>query len=160
MNNSLYDFPAEGFINGIVLLVSYITSILLKQFTIDIVLPSITLFLISSLPNYIILAFLKTDKKASIRKFSLIVLLILTLLSAVTYGFSITDNTTIKDIVEKNYAVLYIFCFIVVSIPFIDALITQFDVIEKTSIANSQIESNRAYYVMINGINNKYKENK
>lgn len=151
MDNYFFDNPLKAIIKGGFLLVTYVCSIVFKQFSIAVVLPTVLIYFLSNISDYIELAFIRKDKIRKIRYWSLGIFIYMLLVAILTFGALTTDNTNIQNFVNNYYVLIYLLCFVVLAIPFYDGIKCQCDDIRKTSVkANKHFNSNVAYNVMNN----------
>lgn len=156
MDTYFFDNPKKAILKAMFLLVTYFGSIVFKQFAIPIVLPTVLIYFLSNISDYIELAFMRVDKVKKIRIASLWIFLAMALIAVLTFCIYTTDNTKIQAFADKIYYVFYILCISVWAIPLIDGIRGQFDEIRNSSeIVSKQMTSDRAFQVMNQSVSNK-----
>ena len=137
---------------GSFLLITYIGSILFKQFSIDVVLPTVLIYFLSNMSDYAELAFMKDDKVRRLRCWAFVIFLMMLFSAIITYCIYTTDNVLIINCVQKCYGIFYLLCIAVWFIPMYDGVRGQFDKIRNSAtVTEQQIQSQRAYSVMAEG---------
>lgn len=148
MDTYFFDNPPKAIMKGSFLLVTYIGSIVFKQFSVAVVLPTVLIYFLSNMSDYAELAFMKEDKVKKIRYWSLGIFVGMLFIAVITFCLYTTDNERVKTIVESCYGIFYILCFFVWAIPMYDGVRGQYDKIRASSdIVEKQIHSERAYCV-------------
>ena len=149
MDSYFFDPPRIALTKGSFLLVTYIGSILFKQFSIEIVLPTILIYFLSNASDYAELAFVDSYKTKKIRLWSFGIFLYMLLCSIITFCLMDTDNTKVLDFVNTAYWLFYIMASVVWVIPMADGIRGGFDSIRNSANAyEQQAHSERAYRVM------------
>ncbi len=149
MDTYFFDNPKKTILKAMFLLVTYLGSILFKQFEFQIVLPTVLIYFLGNISDYIELTFMRVDKVKKIRIASLWIFLSMALVAVLTFCIYTTDNTNIQAIANQLYYVFYILCIFVWAIPLIDGIRGQFDDIRKSSeVVSKQMASDRAFQVM------------
>ena len=155
MDTYFFDNPPKAIMKGTFLLITYIGSILFKQFTVDVVLPTVLLYFLSNMSDYAELAFMKEDKVKKIRYWSLGIFVAMLLMAVLVFCVHTTGNTYVLTIVNRWYVVFYALCSVVWFIPFFDGIRGQCDKIRSSSVVTEQFfHSERAYNVMSEGTMN------
>ncbi len=148
MDTYFFDKPGKAIMKACFLLVTYIGSILFKNFTVTLVLPTVLIYFLSNATDYAELAFFKSDKVKKIKYWSLAIFLIMIFVAILTFCMLTTDNSQIINYVEKYYGVFYFICIMVWAIPLIDGIRGQCDEIRKSSEdISEQMQSSRAFDV-------------
>lgn len=150
MENYFYDNPMKAIIKAGLLLFTYISSILFKTFTIEIVLPTVFLFFLTNIYDYGELAFAQNSKSKRIRNSSLIIFVFFLFSIVVTFCIYTTDNQNVISVVDKYYIAFYIMSAIVWLIPLFDGIRGRLDLNCKDAenIVKSY-QSDIAYGVMV-----------
>lgn len=152
MDTYFFDNPPKAIMKASFLLVTYIGSILFKQFQINIILPTVLVYFLGNMADYAELAFMRKDKVKKIRDWALWIFLAMVFIAIITFCIFTTDNTSVHDFVNRFYYLFYILCIGVWGIPLVDGVRGQFDEIRKSSkIVEQQIQSGRAFQVMHEG---------
>lgn len=155
MDTYFFDSPAKALVKWCFLLITYFSSIILKQFSLAVVLPTVFIYLLSNLVDYIELAFMKQNKTRLIKNISFFIVLVLT--ATAIFVFSVYSNSNIKvnSFLEKNYFLVYIFCAVIWLIPLIDGIRGYLDQNKKASDKTAQdLQSAIAYDNMVQSIIN------
>ncbi len=153
MDTCLYDSPLKAFMKWIFLLITYFGSICFKSFSISLVLPTVFIYFASNIYDYADLAFVRKDKTATIKNYSLGIFVYLVLCAVLSFTVCHTENTSIQDFVNRYYFIIYICCAIVWVVPFIDGIKSQTDKNRREAIAvEEKMKSSYAYSIMENAI--------
>lgn len=149
MDTYFFDNPAKAIMKGSFLLVTYMGSILFKQFSIEVILPTILIYFLSNMSDYAELAFMKEDKIGKIRYWSLVIFLVMLFAAIITFVLFTTDNPKLQNIVNHYYGIFYILCFLVWFIPMFDGIRGQCDKIRISSVViEKQFPSDSSYTIM------------
>lgn len=150
MDSYFFDPPRIAITKGTFLLITYISSIILKQFSIEIILPTLFIYFLSSAPDYAELAFVPSYKTKKIRQWSFVLFLYMLFCSIGIFCLMDTDNTEVLDFVNAAYWLFYILSSVVWLIPLADGIRGGFDSISNSANAHEeQAHSERAYHVMV-----------
>ncbi len=155
MDTYFFDNPKKAIIKGSFLLTTYMGSILFKQFSVTVVLPTVFIYFLSNMSDYIELAFMKEDKVKTIRYWALGIFMVMLFTVIITFCLYTTDNPVIQAKVNSYYGIFYILCIGVWFIPIFDGVRGQCDKIRTSSVViEQQLHSDRAYTVMHEGTTN------
>ena len=100
MDTYFFDNPPKAIMKGSFLLITYIGSILFKQFTVDVILPTVLLYFLSNMSDYAELAFMKEDKVKKIRYWSLGIFVAMLFASILVFCVYTTGNTYVLTVVN------------------------------------------------------------
>lgn len=155
MDTFFYDNPMKAIIKAGLLLFTY-CGMIFKDFSIEIVLPTVFLFFLTNIYDYGELAFVPSSKSKKIRDWSLVIFIFFLVSIVVTYCFFTTDNESIKNFANKYYIIFYLIAAVVWLIPFCDGIRGRLDLNckEAQNVVKSY-QSNNAYNVMVKSINKK-----
>ena len=156
MDTYFFDSPAKALVKWSFLLITYFSSIVLKQFSLTVILPTVFIYLLSNLVEYIELAFMKTNKSRAIKISSFVISLILAASSIFVFSVYSNTNVNVNDFLTKNYMIIYIFCAIIWFIPLLDGIRGYLDQNKKTAEETAEdLQSSLAYDTMAQSIINK-----
>lgn len=149
MDTYFFDTPSKAIIKFVFLLITYLGSIVMKEFTISVVLPTVAIYFVSNSFDYCDIAFYRTDKVRRLRKAALIIFVVMLIIAVGAFCLIYATNDKIVKFVEGNYGMLYLVCSVIWAIPLVDGVRGQFDKIRKSSDGISDyMASDTAYNVM------------
>lgn len=156
MDTYFFDSSAKALVKWCFLLITYFSSILLKQFSLSVILPTVFIYLLSNLTDYVELAFMKQSKSRAIKISSFVFVIILAAASVFVFSAYSTTNATVDAFLSKHYWIIYVFCACIWLIPLIDGVRSFLDKNQKTAAKTSnELQSSVAYDAMAQSIINK-----
>lgn len=156
MDTYFFDSSAKALVKWCFLLITYFSSILLKQFSSSVILPTVFIYLLSNLTDYVELAFMKQSKSRAIKIMSFFFSIILAAASVFIFSAYSTTNATVDTFLSKHYWIIYVFCAIVWLIPLIDGVRSFFDKNQKNAVETSnELQSSVSFDAMTQSIINK-----
>lgn len=149
MDTYFFDNPPKAIIKFVFLLITYFGSIVMKEFTISIVLPTVAIYFVSNSFDYCDIAFYRTDKVLRLRIVALMIFVLMLIIAVGAFCLINATNKEIVEFVENNYRIIYLICSVIWAIPLVDGLRGQFDKIKKSADRISDyMTSDTAYQVM------------
>lgn len=156
MDTYFFDSPPKALVKWVFLLFTYFSSIVLKQFSLTVILPTVFIYLLSNLVDYIELAFMKKNKSRIIKISSFVISLILVMSSIFVFSVYSNANVKVNDFLTKNYMIIYIFCAVIWFIPLCDGVRGYLDQNRKVGEKTAEdLQSSLAYDTMAQSIINK-----
>ena len=156
MDTYFFDSSAKAITKWAFLLLTYLGSILFKQFSLSVILPTVFIYFLSNLFDYIDLAFFKKSKAKSIRIISFFIVILLTFETVMIFSIQIGNNDTVNTFLNEHYFIIYIASALIWLVPLIDGIRSFFDVNIKNSAEAAKIlSSSTAYDNMTQSILNK-----
>lgn len=149
MDTYFFENPAKAIIKFVFIFITYLGSIVMKEFSISIVLPTIAIYFISNSFDYFDIAFYRADKVRRLRNAALVIFFLMLIIAVGAFCVITATNNKIVQFVKSNYCIWYLICSVIWIIPLVDGFRGQFDKIRKSSDRISDyMTSDKAYQVM------------
>ena len=153
MDVYLYDSPPRAFIKWGSLFITYLASIIFKEFTIEVVMPTVFLYLLSCITDYADVAFVRTDKSRGIKNYALGIFIGIFICIVVTFAMWISNISGVKEFLNSYYGIIYLVCAVFWAIPLIDGVKAQTDKNRKEAVeTDKKLKSDAALNAMKRGV--------
>lgn len=157
MDTYLYDSPPKAFTKWGFLLLTYAASIFFKEFTLEIIMPTVFLYFLSNIADYADIAFIRNDKVKVVKNFALGIFIVMVICAVLAFAVWNSNKENINIFMKNYYGIVYIVSSIVWAIPLIDGIKSQTDKNRQEAIINNKkVKSDIAFEAMKQSI---YKSN-
>lgn len=158
MDSYFFDSPRKALVKFAFILVTYLASIIVKEFSIPIILPTVAIYFLSNIFDYFDIAFSRTDKVPRIRYAALIITVLMVILAVGAFALFNATNPNIIKFVNEYHFIVYLVCSVIWAIPLVDGVKCQCDQIRKSSFRFSEyMASDSAFQIMKQEVESKTK---
>lgn len=143
-----FDSPGKAFLKASFAFLTYVTGILFKSFTVSTVLPTVTIYFLSNMPDYCFIP-KNTAKTTKIRRMAVAIAVFFGLGFIFSFSALTANNSNITNFIEQYFGLIYLCTSPIWAIPFLDGICSINNEISRTAPELAQnVDSRGAYNVM------------